>query len=258
MNGGLDRLDAELVHHLDSRRDDAGAYHAGDGGAGLVEVRKDGQQGLHGLRLSEQADDGLRNDRQRALGADHHAAQVVPGALAGASAEPLHRAVGGHYLHTENVVGGDAVGQAVGSAGVLGNVPANGARLLRGRVWGIVEAVLLYGVRQVDVDDPGLHDRQPVLDVDLNDPVHSGEGRNDASVVGDSAAAQACARAPGHDGSSVPPCNIHDGGDLFGGGGQGDGGGQRPVDRAIVLVDDQVLRLVEDVFSAYGRLEVGD
>ena len=76
------------------------------------------------------------------------------------------------------MVGGDAVGQTVGAAGVLGHVAADGAGALAGRVGRVIEAVLgdLFG--QVQVDDAGFDDGDAVFYVDVEDAGHAGEREN--------------------------------------------------------------------------------
>ena len=102
--------------------------------------------------------------------------QVVAGQVARGAAEPDDLAVREHDLEAEDVVRRDAVGEAVGPAGVLGDVAADRAGALAGGVGRVVEAVLGDRLAEVQVDDAGLDQRRPVLDVDLEDALHARHG----------------------------------------------------------------------------------
>ena len=87
-----------------------------------------------------------------------------------------------------------AVGKAVGAAGVLRDVAADGAHPLAGRVGGIVEPVLRDGFGKLNIDESRLDYRKLVLGVDLEDIRHAGERNHDAAQLCDCAAAEAGAR----------------------------------------------------------------
>ncbi len=152
---------------------------------------------------AQQAHEGLRDDAERALGADDDAGEVVAGQVARGAAGPDDAAVRQHQLEAEDVVGRDAVGQAVRPAGVLGDVAADGAGALAGGVGGVVEAVLRDGLAQLQVDDAGLDQRGQVLDVDLEDALHARHGDEHAAHGRDGAAAEAGAGAARHHGQVV-------------------------------------------------------
>ena len=82
-------------------------------------------------------------------------------------------AVRQHDLGGEDVVDGEAVLEAVRAAGVLGDVAADRADLLRRRVGRVVEARLGDRARDVEVRDARLDDDLPALDVDLEDRASS-------------------------------------------------------------------------------------
>jgi hypothetical protein len=74
----------------------------------------------------------LGDDAERALAADEEVAEVVAGdVLHALGAEPADGAVGEDDLEAHDVVAGDAVFQAAQTAGVLGDVAADGADLHR-------------------------------------------------------------------------------------------------------------------------------
>ena len=164
--GGLDR---ERVHHLDGGGHDARGDDVGHHVARRGDRREVGQQRLHGLGHPHQPHGDLRDDPERALRAEHHAAQVRPGLLAGVAADRHQRAVGQHDLGGQHVVGGEPVLEAVRAAGVLRDVAADRAHLLAGRVGRVVQPVRRRRLRDRQVGDARLDDRPPVDRVDLQD-----------------------------------------------------------------------------------------
>ena len=76
-----------------------------------------------------------------------------------------------HQLDADDVVGGQAVLQAVHAAGILGDVPADRAGDLARGVGRVIEAEPLHGVGDGEVGDAGLGDDAAVGDVDLEDAV---------------------------------------------------------------------------------------
>ena len=62
------------------------------------------------------------------------------------------------------MIGGDAVGEGVRAAGVFGDVAADGAGFLAGGIGREVEAVVLDGAREVEIDDAGLDDGALIFD----------------------------------------------------------------------------------------------
>ena len=144
----------------------------------------------------------------------------------------------------------------MGTARVLGDVAANRADFLAGGVGGVVQAVLRHVRREVEVDHPRLDDGHPVHGVDLQDAGHAGEGKHDAAVLGDGAAAEAGPSAPRDDRDAVACGYLHAGGDLVGVPGDHDGQRRGLVDRPIILEDDQVLGGVEHVVVADHRLQL--
>src|SRR4029450_12129168 len=95
------------------------------------------------------------------------------GSLAAPKVDQL--AVGQDDLEAGDVVGGEAVLEAVGAARVLGNVAPDGADLLAGRVWGGVETFRGDLLGDLEVEHPRLDGGPLVVQVDLVDPAHAGE-----------------------------------------------------------------------------------
>src|SRR5688572_8905608 len=96
------------------------------------------------------------------------------------AADPQDFAVDGDELEAQKIVRREAVFEAVHAAGILGDVAADRAGDLRGRIGGVVEAEMLHGMGDAEVGDARLHAGASVYDVDLEDPVEFSEPENDA------------------------------------------------------------------------------
>ena len=125
----------------------------------------------------------LGHDAERPLAADHHAEQVVAPGVANRPSEPSDPAVRGDERRPEDVVRGEPVFQAVRSAGVLGDVAADGADLLRRRIGCVEVAERPHRLAHVEIGDPRLHRDLVVVEVDVEDRSHPAEADDDA--VGD-------------------------------------------------------------------------
>ena len=90
-----------------------------------------------------------------------------------------------------------AVLECMRAAGILGDVAADRAGLLARGIGGVEEAELRDRRRELGVHDPGLHDRDPVLGVDLEDPVHAGAFDEDRALRRVGAAREARSRRRG-------------------------------------------------------------
>ena len=115
--------------------------------------------------------------------ADEDAGQVVAGLIERIAAQVRHARHRQHHAHAEHVVDGEAVLEAVRAAGVFGDVAADGADALRGRVGRIVVAVGRDALCDLEVDHAGL--RRPhdcVVEVNLEDPPHPREPDDDAAA----------------------------------------------------------------------------
>src|SRR5690606_24383997 len=146
-------------------------------------VGKPHEQGPDPRLDGEQPHQGTGDDAHRPLGADDQAAQVEADRVGGGAAEHGHLATRQHDFHGEDVAGGVPLGEAVGTARVVGDVAADGARLLGRRVRGEIEAVGSGGVTQVEVDDPGADPGGAVARVDV-DLLHGGGHDHDPALGG--------------------------------------------------------------------------
>ena len=92
--GLLDRLDHQVVEHLERGRHDPGRDDAADGLGRRVDRVEDGQQGPARLGVARQVHDDLGDDAERPLVAHDQAGQVVAGVVLGDPAGLDDRAVG--------------------------------------------------------------------------------------------------------------------------------------------------------------------
>ncbi len=153
------------------------------------------------------------------------------------------------------MVRGDPVLQAVGSAGVLGDVAAQGGDRLAGRVRRVHEPVARHGLVELCVDDARLHTRPPVLIVDPEDAVQARE-LDDHGTVRQRPAGEPGAGAARHErdpGAVQQRDNLLN---LLGAVDEDDGSGRRPVgSERVGLERQQIPRLREHVPLAHDAAE---
>ena len=124
------------------------------------------------LRLAHQFERRARDDSGGALRADDGSDQIVAASLLGRSAELDDFAVGQNEFEREHVIGRDAVLERMRTAGILGDIAADGARDLRGRIGRVEKSIRLDRVGDVQIDDAALDFDAPVLAIDFQDPIH--------------------------------------------------------------------------------------
>ncbi len=111
--GGVDR---RAVHHLQAARDDAGRDDRGDAITALLVRREAHEHGACGRGLGQDPDGDLGNHAQQALGAGQDAHQVIAIGIQMLAAQPDDLARRQDQLQTHQVVGGQAVFQAMHAA----------------------------------------------------------------------------------------------------------------------------------------------
>src|SRR5256886_6345363 len=167
------------------------------------------------------------------------------------AAQVHERAVREHHLQTEDVRGGEAVLEAVGAPRVLGDVAADGAALLRGRVRGI-EVVGRDGLGHTQVEHTRLHHDPGVRDVDVQDAIHPRQADHDAVRDRQGTAGEPRARAARDEGNARFVADANDGLNLLRRGGQHDGGWDHAeIREAVALIGAQLLRLGEQPVAAH-------
>jgi hypothetical protein len=239
----LGRLDRLGVHHLDRSRDDAALDDLRHGLAGLVRGVEERHQRAHGLRRGDHAQPHLGRHAERALGADERAEQVIARRVELVAADLDHLAVGEHELQAGHVVGREAVLEAVGAARVLGDVAADRADDLARRVRR-VEVRGRHGGGHRRVGHAGLDAHPPVVEVDLEDPLHPREHEQHAVLDRQRAAGEPGAGAARDERHLGPRARAHHVADLLGGAREHRRGGDRVVlQQAVGLVGPQLVLL---------------
>ena len=255
VHGLLDRLDRDGVHHLDrgghDPRGDDLRHHL----AGIVCRGETGQHRHHPFGQRQQPDHCLGHDPESALGAHESRHQVERPV----SLQRDHAAVGQHHLQLDHMVGGEAVFEAVRTAGVFGDVAADRAHLLAGRVGCVVETVPGDRAADLEVGDAGLHSRPPVGHVHIQDPVHPGQADDDALGDRHGTAGEAGAGTAGNERDGVSGAHPHHRGHLLGGAGQHHRLWDRPpAGQAVALVRPQLRRLGQHGILRKRRPQLGD
>ena len=153
MDSGGGGLESEGVHDLDRARQQPTGHDCGDGVARLFERTVTRQHGVEAFGSWEQLQGDLQRDAEEALVAIEQAAPVRADILAAKPAPLDHLPGAQHSLQAQDVVGGHAVFEAVGAAGVKGDVAADSANEGAGRVGRVMEAVRGRSQRYVRVHD---------------------------------------------------------------------------------------------------------
>ena len=170
----------QLVHHFHAAGNNPAADDRGHAVAGRLVAGKADQQGARRFRFLQNANGDFRYDTKQTFRAGGQTEQVVALGVEVAAAETDDLAVHQNHLDAEQVVGGEAVFQAMDAAGVLGDVAADRTGNLARRIGRVIETLVLDGLGQAQVGDPGLGDDAAVLPVDLQDFVELAHGQGNA------------------------------------------------------------------------------
>lgn len=121
--GLLDRLDNEVVHHLQSRGYNALLDDAGNGAGCVVDAVEHGQKRAATFGLPHQARHDLGDDAQRPLRARNEPHEIIAGQVLDLPAQLHHLPVGQHQLDPEDMVDRDAVLERVGPPALVPTLP---------------------------------------------------------------------------------------------------------------------------------------
>ena len=192
VNGSFHGFDRLVVHEFERRGHDPCRNHVRDRLTAVLDRMKRREQRLHGLRFRRRrtmisvtianvpSDPTIAPTRSMPTGS--------PAGLPSRTISPSDE----HRFNRENVIRRHAVLQAVRAAGVLRNVTADAAGHLARRIRRVVQTERRGRLRDVEVHDTGLHDRDAILDIDRQDPVHPLHLDDDPAFGRHGAAAEAC------------------------------------------------------------------
>src|SRR5690349_8618848 len=144
----------------------------------------------------------------------------------------------------------------MGTAGVLGNVAANGAGLLAGRIRSEIEAMRRGGKREVMIHDAGLGDGALILGVDGEDFVHARENEHQPAGASERSARKTGPRATADDGHVVLCGEFDDLRDFLRRCWEYDDIRATFFDGAVVFVEENFFRLKENGARAEKLFEI--
>ena len=171
------------------------------------------------------------------------------------AAEPDQVAAHQHDVESEDVIGRQAVFQAVNAAGVLGDIAADRTGDLRRRIRRIIEALRFNGFGDREILNARLDARAAVFVVDFEDAIELGHAEKNAVLERHRTARQRRAGAAGHDLDVHLGGERHDRAHLFNALRQRDDQRQRAIHGERVAFVGATRDLVDDQAFArqYGR-----
>ena len=211
----VDGVDLDVVEQLDPGDGDAVGQHLDHAVDGVVELGN--AHGRRGHRLGRrlQAQRGLGDQPERALGADEQPREVVAGRrLAGARARAHDLAVGVDHGEREDVLAHRAVAHRGRPGRAGGDHPAD--RRVRAGVDGEEHALGPQPVVERPARDAGLHGHVHVLHRQAQDAVHLARVDAHAAVERGDVALERRAGAERDDRRAVVAAGAHDRGGLLG------------------------------------------
>ena len=132
-----------------------------------------------------------------------HPPKVEAGRVGVEASEHRQFAVGQHDLDRQYVGARDPVQQTMGSTGVGAHVAADRTGLLARRVGRVVKAMRIGGLRKIQVEHTRFDPRDPVVGVDLEDPVHFRGRQDDRTPKRNRSTGEARTRTPRSDGPTM-------------------------------------------------------
>ena len=255
----LGRVDRRPVHHFHAARNDAGPDDVGDALPALLARGKADQQRARRLRLLQDAHGDLGDDAEEALRAGHDAEQVVAFRIEMPAAEAHDLAIHQHHLDAEHVVGRQAVFQAVHAAGIFRDIAADRAGDLRGRIGGVIEALLLDGGRNAEIGDARLGDDDAVGKIDLENAVEAAHDEQHCIFQRQCAARQRGAGAARHDADVAFVAELQDPRHLPDSLGQHDDQRQLPVGgQPVAFEGPHLVDGIDDALARHDGAQAGD
>ena len=196
--------DRRIVHKLEGGRHDLRTDDLRDGDGRILHLPENNHQGLPGLGHGDDSQDDFRDDSQGPFRTHEQLGQVI-------AHHALHRPHAGlddltrrkNDLQSQDVILGHSIFDRPGTTGALRHISTQGAVLLAGRIRRIVEPQGFNPFLEFSCDDPGLHDGDQVLLVDLKDPVEPGQDKNNATLGGNRTSGEPGPQAPWNHGEKM-------------------------------------------------------
>ena len=240
----VDGMDAAPIHDFHARRQHPSGGDQTNGLPGRFHRGKVRQQHSHAGGLTQQTQGDGRRNPQGSLAADEDAAQVQFGGLRHPRAQGGDAAIGQNDLHGEDVVARHAVLQAVHPAGVFGDVAADAAGHLAGRIRRVIKAIPRHRAGDPAVDHPGFNRDALVRQVNGDDPAHATGGDHQGGLLRQGPAGEARSTPAGNKRNLKLVAQPHHRGHLIGGLRQDHQGGLMAMQRqSVAVVGQQLLTL---------------
>ena len=256
-------VNSGAVHHFHASRHDALCDHLGHARPRRLARWETDQQRARDRRTGQDAHRHLRDDAQQPFRAGDDAQQVEPFAVEMTAAQAHHLAGDQHDFDAQQVVGGEAVLQAMHAARIFSHVAADGAGDLAGGIGRVIKALALDRLGDGKVGDAWLGDDAAVVVIDVENAVELAKAQRDAVGQRQRAARKRRAGAARHDLDAFVMAPSQHGGDLGGGFRQHDDQRQLAIGGEPIRFIGAQRRLIDDHPLAHGgrrqhRLQAGD
>ena len=246
----LDDAERPAIEHFASGWSDGAGGDVNDGFGGVVHGIENGEKGFDGFGLAGEFDGDFGDERERAFGANEKAGQIVAWSVALRAANADDFSIGENELQGSDVIAGNAVSECVRTARVFGNVAADGAGFLAGRIGCEVEAMGLGGKGKIVIHNARLDDGALIFRVNREDAIHARESEHQTARAGKRASGEAGASAAADNGHVVFRGELDDLRNFLSGGGENNYFRAAFLDRAIVFVEKNLFRLKENGLRA--------
>ena len=250
--------DRGIVHHLEASRDDPARHDVRHRVPGASKVVEGGEEDPGGLGLGQEPHGHLDDDPEHPFRTGDEGEEVVAGGVERLATQGEKLAFDVDHLDLEDVVDGEPVLEAVQPARVLGDVPADGARDLRGRVRRVVKTVRIGRLGDGEIAHAGLHPGKSAVGIELEDAAELGEAEEKPVLEGEGASGEAGAGTAGNHRHVLRGGHPHDPLHVLDPIGE-DGDHRKPaVDgEPVALEGPELLRLGEHRFAGEEGEEIG-
>ena len=256
MDVGFHGAKRPAIEHFAGGGGDAARGDVHHGFGGVVESLENCQQSFHGFRQAREFHGDFGDQRERAFGADEQTQQIVAGRIERGAADADQFAGGQNDFERENVIGGDAVREGVRAAGIFGNVAADGAGFLAGRIGRKMQSGVGDGGAEIGIHYAGLDGGALIFDINFQNAIHARKNCEDAALARKRAAGKAGAGAAPDQRNLISIREFDDAEDIGGRARKDDAVRPRDFDRAVVFVKQQLLGPVQDAVGAEKRFQV--